>query len=120
MARNLPVITIPVNTDGLTFMGAGTPAPKIKDRQTGELKTDASGQTLYEVPALMRTQTARQGEPVTLVVPGDPAGVDMGIPLAVSGLVAYVWGIEDDRQRVRYGVSWRAASVTPAAQAVAR
>lgn len=117
MARNLPVVSVPVDTSALTFLAAGTPAPKIKNRKTGELKTDASGRTLYDVPALMRSAQARQGEPVTLVVPDEPQGVDMGVPLAVSGLVAYVWGFEDDEHRLRYGVSWRAASVVPATAA---
>lgn len=113
MPRNLPLIAIPVDVSGIQFMAAGTPAPKIKDRQKGELKTDANGRTLYDVPALMRTQSARHGEPVVLTVPDEPQGIDMGVQLAVSGLVAYVWGNEGEDNRLRYGVSWRATSVTP-------
>lgn len=120
MARSFPVVSVPVDTSALTFLAAGTPAPKIKNRKTGELKTDASGRTLYDVPALMRSAQARQGEPVTLVVPDEPQGIDMGVPLTVAGLVAYVWGFEDDEHRLRYGVSWRAATVTSARQAVAQ
>jgi hypothetical protein len=111
MASN-PTITIPVDIAGTVFMAAGTPVPKLADRETGELKTDREGRTLYEVSVLKRDPSATRAELIAVTVAGEPAGVDMGVPLHITGLVAYVWGMNDRDGNLRYGVSFRAESVT--------
>src|SRR4051794_34695688 len=111
MASN-PTITIPVDISGTVFMAAGVPAPKLADRDAGLLKTDREGRTLYEVPVLKRDASATQPELIKVTVAGEPDGVDMGVPLHVTGLVAYVWGMNDRDGNLRYGVSFRAESLT--------
>src|SRR2546421_7787945 len=110
MANN-PTITIPVDIAGTVFMAAGTPVPKLADRENGVLKVDREGRTLYEVPVLKRDASATRAELITVTVAGEPSGVDMGIPLHITGLVAYVWGMNDRDGNLRYGVSFRAESL---------
>jgi hypothetical protein len=119
MAGRNETESIRVDITGTVFLAAGPPVPKVGNRQTGEVKTDRDGRTLYEVPVLKRDPDASRAGLITIAVAGEPDGVDMGVPLKVSGLIAYAWEIRENGT-FRSGVSYRAESLTAAPiQAVA-
>lgn len=103
--------TIPVDTSPFqTVMAAGVPAPRIKDRETGELRTDSEGRTVYQVPVLV-IPVGSDGEVIRVSVPGEPAGVSAGVHLSLRDLVAVPWNVEGRDGRPRSGVAFRASAV---------
>lgn len=106
--RNIP---IPVDTSVLTFICVAAPRPRVLNQETGEVKTDRNGQTMYEV-GLTATNQSDRADLVTVNVPGEP-GVSLGQIVHVRGLLAYVW--EQERNGVtRWGISYRASAIVPA------
>ncbi|MFE2193417.1 hypothetical protein ACFXAQ_21630 [Streptomyces olivaceus] len=77
---------IPVDTSAATVMVAKTPQPKVRDRRTGEIATDAE-------------ETGISGD------------LTMGTPAALTGLIARPWENEFNGQK-RHGIAFRAVAVT--------
>ncbi|MFF3945103.1 hypothetical protein ACFYYN_09815 [Streptomyces sp. NPDC001902] len=103
---------IPVDTSAATVMVAQAPQPKIRDRRTGEIATDAeTGATMMTVDVMF----AANGEAEILAVAVPESGISgdlvMGTPVALTGLVARPWENEFNGQR-RHGISFRAVAVT--------
>jgi len=105
---------IPVNTDRFeTAMATAPPSPRIKDRDTGELRVDPEGRTLYQVPVLV-VPPGSDGEVIRVSVPGEPTGVTAGVPVRLRDLVAVPWEMERNGH-LRWGIAFRASAVEVAA-----
>lgn len=107
--RNIP---IPVDTAKLTFVCVAEARPRVLNQETGEVKTDKSGNTVYEVPVSVTDESGRI-ELVRLGVAGEPS-VSIGTQVRPVDLVGYVWEMNRNGTN-RWGVSYRAASILPAA-----
>lgn len=111
--RNIP---IPVDTQVLTFICVAAPRPRVLNRETGEVKTDRNGQTMYEV-GLTATNQSGRADLVNVSVPGEP-GVGLGQVVEVQGLLAFVW--EQERNgTTRWGIAYRASGIVPTAAGAA-
>ncbi|MFJ7154484.1 hypothetical protein ACIQUQ_06060 [Streptomyces sp. NPDC101118] len=111
---------IPVDTSAAMVMVAQPPAPKIANRQTGEVATDRdSGATLMSVDVMFVMDG--NAEILTLTVPetGISGTLTMGTPVALTGVVARPWENEFNGQK-RHGISFRAVAVTPLNQPAAQ
>ena len=107
--RNIP---IPIDTSRLTFVVVTAPRPRLVSQETGEVKTDKSGRTVYTVGLSAAGSTGRV-ELVNVNVSGEPS-VAVGQVVEPSGLVGFSWEqIRDGR--VRWGIAYRAESITLAA-----
>jgi hypothetical protein len=94
---------IPVETSGATVMVAKAPQPKVRDRRTGEIATDADGVKLMTVDVMFAAN-----DEVEILSITDLA---MGTPVALTGLVARPWENEFNGQK-RHGIAFRAVAVT--------
>jgi hypothetical protein len=111
--RNIP---IPVDSAALTFICVAAPRPRLVNQETGEVKTDRNGQTMYEV-GLTATNQHGRADLVNVSVAGEPA-VTLGQIVKVHSLLAYVW--EQERNgRTRWGIAYRASEIVPVANAAA-
>ncbi|MCO5992998.1 SCO3933 family regulatory protein [Actinoallomurus rhizosphaericola] len=104
-------IGIPVDTRALTFVCVAPPAPKLVNRETGEVKVDAEGRTVFQVGLSVATEAGRI-DLVTVNVPGDPE-VQVGQIVTVSDLIARPWKQVIGGQE-RHGISFGASAVVPA------
>jgi hypothetical protein len=105
--RNIP---IPVDTTKLQFVCVAAPRPRLLNKDTGEIKTDKNGTPVYEV-ALSAINSAGRIELVRVNTSGEPP-VTLGMPVCPVDLVGFVW--EQTRNgEVRWGISYRAASIVP-------
>src|SRR5262245_14762361 len=66
--RNLP---IPVDTTRLTFVCVSAPRPRLLDQNTGEVKTDKQGRTVYAVGVSAADENGR-AELLSVNVSGEP------------------------------------------------
>lgn len=107
--RNIP---IPVDTSKLTFVCVAAPRPRVLNRDTGEIKTDKNGQTVYEVALSVTDETGRI-ELIRVGVAGEPSSVTLGMPVRPVDLVGYVWEMSRGGE-ARWGIAYRAASIVPA------
>jgi hypothetical protein len=107
-------IGIPVDTTNLTFVCVAPPHPKVTNRETGEVKVDAEGRTVFQV-GLSVANDAGRIDLVTVNVPGDP-DVQVGQIVTVSGLIARPWE-QVIRGQTRHGVSFGASAVAPVSAA---
>lgn len=107
--RNIP---IPIDTARLTFVVVTAPRPRLVSQETGEIKTDKSGRTVYTVGLSAADPTGRV-ELVNVNVSGEPA-VSVGQVVEPSGLVGFAWEQARDG-RLRWGIAYRAESIAPAA-----
>ncbi len=106
--RNIP---IPVDTSRLTFICVMAPRPRVVSQETGEIKIDRNGQTVYQVGLSAADQNGRV-ELVNVNVSGEP-DVIVGQVVAPVGLVGFAW--EQNRNgQTRWGIAYRADSITPA------
>jgi hypothetical protein len=108
---------IPVDTSGATVMVAKAPQPKVRDRRTGEIATDAeTGAKLMTVDVMFAANN--EVEILSLTVPetGISGDLDMGTPVALTGLIARPWENEFNGQK-RHGIAFRAVAVTSLAAA---
>jgi hypothetical protein len=111
--RNIP---IPVDVSRLTFVCVTDPRPRLVSQQTGEVKKDRSGQTVYQV-GLSAADASGRVELVNVSVSGEPQ-VRVGQMVTPAGLVGFAW--EQVRNgETRWGIAYRAESVTavPSAKA---
>jgi hypothetical protein len=107
--RNIP---IPVDAARLTFVCVTDPRPRLVSQDTGEIKTDRNGQTVYQV-GLSAADASGRVELVNVSVSGEPQ-IRIGQVASVAGLVGFVW--EQTRNgEVRWGVAYRADAITAAA-----
>ncbi|MFF7677910.1 hypothetical protein [Actinacidiphila glaucinigra] len=103
---------IPVDTSAATVMVAQPPQPKVRDRRTGEIATDAeTGATMMTVDVMFAANGEVEILSVSVPEPGISGELVMGTPVAITGLVARPWENEFNGQR-RHGISFRAVAVT--------
>ncbi|WP_329187335.1 hypothetical protein [Actinacidiphila glaucinigra] len=111
---------IPVDTSAATVMVAQPPQPKVRDRRTGEIATDAeSGATMMTVDVMFAANGEVEILSVSVPEPGISGELVMGTPVAITGLVARPWENEFNGQR-RHGISFRAVAVTSLAAGAAK
>ncbi|MFI2302368.1 hypothetical protein ACH5AL_26520 [Actinacidiphila glaucinigra] len=111
---------IPVDTSAATVMVAQPPQPKVRDRRTGEIATDAeTGATMMTVDVMFAANGEVEILSVTVPEPGISGELVMGTPVAITGLVARPWENEFNGQR-RHGISFRAVAVTSLAADTAK
>ena len=109
--RNLP---IPVDTSRLTFVCVSAPRPRLVDQNTGEVKTDKQGRTVYAVGLSAADENGR-AELLNVNVSGEP-DVLVGQIVEPVDLVGFAW--EQTRGgELRWGISYRAAQIRPASAA---
>lgn len=103
---------IPVDTSTATAMVAKSPQPKVKNRQTGELAQDVeTGATLMTVDVMFAVNDEVEILSVTVPEPGITGELQMGTPVALTGLIARPWE-NDFGNGKRHGISFRAVAVT--------
>src|SRR5690349_10929882 len=101
---------MPVDVTKLQFVCVAAPRPRLKNRQTGELKLDADGNTIYEV-ALSVADAAGRLELIKVSVSGEPQ-IALGMPVVPMDLQAGVWEQVLGGQK-RWDVWYRASSIVP-------
>jgi hypothetical protein len=100
---------IPVDTSRLDLvMCVSAPEPRV-NTETGEVRADRDGNTIYVVGVVVRSADARRAETIEVAVPGQPRGVDVGMRLDIAELTAIQWTMG-----ARSGTSFRAMAITPA------
>jgi hypothetical protein len=109
-------IGIPVDTRALTFVCVAPPRPKITNQETGEVKVDREGRTVYLVGLSVVNQAGRV-DLVTVNVPGDP-GVQVGQIVTVPDLLARPWQQVIGGEQ-RHGIMFAASAVVPVSVAAA-
>ncbi|MDQ0293871.1 SCO3933 family regulatory protein [Streptomyces albidoflavus] len=103
---------IPVDTSAATVMVAKTPQPKVRDRRTGEIATDAeTGAKLMTVDVMFAANDEVEILSVTVPETGISGDLTMGTSAALTGLVARPWENEFNGQK-RHGIAFRAVAVT--------
>src|SRR3954469_13296591 len=100
-------IPIPVDVSKLHIICAKAARPRLVNKETGEIKRDRDGNTMYEVTLLIEDEQSRM-ELVKVAIPPEPA-ISPGEQVIPIGLVGYVW-----EQGDRWGISYRAQSLAPA------
>jgi hypothetical protein len=103
-------VPIPVDINRLSITCVKAPRPRVLNRDTGEIKTDKNGNTVYEVMVSVEDETGRI-ELVKIGITGEPP-VKAGDAVNAVGLVGYVWEIAG-----RWGISYRASALLPAQEA---
>mgnify|MGYP001478597960 CR=1 FL=1 len=106
---------IPVDISALTFVCVSPPRPKLVDQNTGEVKVDRNGQTVFTV-GLSAADPSGRVELVNVSVSGDQ-DITLGQVVSPVGLVAFPWEQVRNGQR-RWGIAYRAAQIVPVAPAV--
>lgn len=100
--------SIPVDTTRLGVLRCAIPPEaKISNTETGEVKKDRDGNTVYTVAVTVR-QDGRRISVIEIAVSGEPKGVEEGQIVKVTGLTAFAWSMGD-----RHGISFRADAITP-------
>ncbi|MEO3764590.1 hypothetical protein [Streptomyces phytophilus] len=101
---------LPIDTAKYTgIICAVPPAPRIANRETGQLRVDReTGKTLFQVGLCLMAGTSADVVNVTVV--GEPNGVQLGIPVQVRDLIATPWENEG-----RHGIAFRATEIKPLA-----
>ena len=102
------MVALPIDTARFTgIICAVDPVPRLANRETGQVRVDRqTGQTIYQVGLCLMSGTA--ADVVTVSVPGEPSGVQRGMPVQVRDLVATPWENEG-----RHGIAFRAAEIKP-------
>jgi hypothetical protein len=109
---------IPVDLSGCLTICSELPVPRLRDRESGEVRKDRDGRTLFSVGVCVIQE--RDSDVVSVTVVGEPAGLERGAPVVVRNLVASPWEQRDDRTgQLRHGVAFRAESIVPAGAPVA-
>ena len=105
---------IPVDVSALTFVCVSPPRPKLVNQDTGEVKTDRNGHTVFTV-GLSAADASGRVDLLNVAVVGDQS-VTIGEVVTPVGLVAFPWeAVLGGAQR--WGVAFRAdriASVSAA------
>ncbi|MGW0084452.1 SCO3933 family regulatory protein [Streptomyces sp. NPDC003393] len=110
---------IPVDTNSATVMVAQAPEPKVRDRRTGEIATDAeTGAKLMTVNVMFALHGEVEILNITVPETGISGELAMGTPVALTGLIARPWENEFNGQK-RHGIAFRAVAVTSLVDAAA-
>ncbi|KAB8178349.1 hypothetical protein [Microbispora catharanthi] len=104
-------IPIPVDVTKLQFVCVRAPRPRVLNQDTGEIKTDKHGNTVYEIVLSVEDEFGRI-ELVKVGTSGEPQ-VAAGQDVTPIGLVGYVWEMSRGGE-ARWGISYRASSIVPA------
>jgi hypothetical protein len=108
------VRVIRIDASTATILLTEAPAPKVRDRQTGEIAKDAvSGEALMAIGVVYIEEGESSLIKVTVPESGVSEGLTLGAPVALPGLVARPWESVFNGQQ-RHGIAYRAAAVTPA------
>lgn len=100
--------SIPVDTSRLGVLRCAIPPEaKLSNAETGEIKKDRDGNTVYTVAVTVR-QDRRRISVIEIAVSGEPKGLEEGQIVKVTGLMAFAWSMGD-----RHGISFRADAITP-------
>ncbi|MEV7007199.1 hypothetical protein [Streptosporangium sp. NPDC051022] len=105
--RNIP---IPVDVSKLQITCVKAAKPRLVSKETGEIKRDKDGNTMYELTLLFEDEFNRM-ELVKVSTTPEPQ-VNVGEEIIPVGLVGYVWAQGD-----RWGIAYRARSFVPAGSA---
>ena len=112
--------SIRVETSDTTILLTEASEKKIKDRQTGEIATDAvSGEPLMTLGVVYIADGESSLVKVTVPASGATDGLTLGMPVSLVGLVARPWESVFNGQQ-RHGIAYRAAAVTPRVLPVAQ
>jgi hypothetical protein len=103
---------IPVDTSKLTFVVVSAPRPRVMDRETGEIKIDREGRSVYQVGLSAADESGRV-DLLTVSVSGAP-DVTLGQIVSPAGLVGFTWEQRNRDGEVRWGIAFRAESISPA------
>jgi hypothetical protein len=101
---------IPVDISAMTFVCVAAPRPKLVSQETGEVKTDRNGQTVFTV-GLSAADAMGRVELLNVAVPGDQS-VTIGEIVTPVGLVAFPWEAVLGGEK-RWGVAFRADRIAP-------
>ncbi|GAA1565457.1 hypothetical protein GCM10009678_55630 [Actinomadura kijaniata] len=104
--------SIPVDTTALTFVCVAPPRPKLANQETGEVKIDRDGKTVFTAGLSAADEMGRV-ELVNVSLSKDPE-ITVGQIVRPVGLVAAPWDREING-RLRWGIAYRAADIVPAA-----
>ncbi|WP_131742128.1 SCO3933 family regulatory protein [Actinomadura roseirufa] len=102
---------IPVDVSALTFVCVSAPRPKLVSQETGEVKVDREGRTVFTVGLSAADATGRV-ELVNVSLSGDQ-DVSIGQIVTPVGLVAFPWEQTIGGQK-RWGIAYRASRVVVA------
>ncbi|RFS83737.1 hypothetical protein D0T12_22265 [Actinomadura spongiicola] len=105
---------IPVDISAMTFVCVSPPRPKLVSQETGEVKTDRNGQTVFTVGLSVADATGRV-ELLNVAVAGDQS-VTIGEIVTPVGLVAFPWEAVLGGEK-RWGVAFRADRIVPVSAA---
>ncbi|MPY33139.1 hypothetical protein FNH09_18300 [Streptomyces adustus] len=106
---------IRIDTSSATILLTEAPAPKVRDRQTGEIAKDTvSGEALMTVGVVYIDEGESALIQVTIPESGVADGLTVGAPIALPGLVARPWQSVFNGQQ-RHGIAYRATAVMPGA-----
>jgi len=102
------VASLPIDTAKYTaIICAVPPAPRVANRETGQLRVDReTGRTMYQVGLCLMAGSS--ADVVNVSVPGEPSGVQLGMPVQVRDLVATPWENEG-----RHDIAFRASEIRP-------
>lgn len=97
---------IPVDTNRLgSLMCVVPPEPRI-NMETGQVRTDRDGNVVWVVGISVRQQATRRADVIEVAIPGEPTGIEEGMRVTLTDLVAVAWEIDG-----RKGTSFRATGV---------
>ncbi|MCQ4042452.1 hypothetical protein ACFOSC_16415 [Streptantibioticus rubrisoli] len=85
--------------------------PRQRTDQAGRPRKDADGvvQWLVTVAVTATKGNRIESETIDIVVPGEPQGITVGMPVTITDLWHNDWTIDG-----RSGATWSAADITPA------
>lgn len=105
---------IPVDVSALTFVCVSPPRPKLVNQDTGEVKTDRNGQTVFTV-GLSAADASGRVDLLNVAVTGDQS-VTIGEVVTPVGLTASPWEAVLGGEK-RWGVAFRADRIAPVSAA---
>ncbi len=101
---------IPVDVSALTFVCVSPPRPKLVNQDTGEVKTDRNGHTVFTV-GLSAADASGRVDLLNVALTGDQS-VTIGEVVTPVGLVAFPWEAVLGGEK-RWGVAYRADRIAP-------
>ena len=99
---------IPVDVSALTFVCVSPPRPKLISQETGEVKVDKDGNTVFTVGLSVADELGRV-ELMNVALSHDP-GITIGQVVRPVGLAGMVWEAELSG-KMRWGIAYRAAQL---------
>lgn len=107
--------TMRIETSTATILLTEAPAPKVRDRQTGEIAKDTvTGEALMKVGVVYIDEGESSIIQVTVPESGVTDDLPLGAPVSLPGLVARPWESVFNGQQ-RHGIAFRAAALAPGA-----